>query len=290
MPNIVKTQKAAQPANELSLFMDRENAIQISQGGKMFISSTAEAFLFAHMMSEAKMLPPNVSEMQAGIAIVAGLSLKLDPFQAVQNIAVVNNRPTLWGDALVALVSASGEIEDENVQWFTGNDGKRVACRVTIKRKGRKTPYEGEFSLGMAAASGLLNRPVWKANPSRMLYIRARAFALRNGFADLIMGVGMREEEEDAAYMKEKFSEVVEVPGQAPEVPLKQMGETVHIKNPWLAKQANKRALPKPPVVVDEAPVDAPSDLVAPVTEEPSTVEINKVTTEPADGGFALSE
>lgn len=276
MPNIVKTQKAAQPANELSLFMDRENAIQISQGGKMFISSTAEAFLFAHMMSEAKMLPPNVSEMQAGIAIVAGLSLKLDPFQAVQNIAVVNNRPTLWGDALVALVSASGEIEDENVQWFTGNDGKRVACRVTIKRKGRKSPYEGEFSLGMAAASGLLNRPVWKANPQRMLFVRARTFALRNGFADLIMGVGVREEEEDAAYAES-------VPAEA---------QAVEKLPQRLAKVINKRALPKPPFVVDEASVEAPSDLVAPVTEEPATVEntVGKATTAPADGGVTLSE
>lgn len=276
MPNIVKTQKAEPSDNELSLFMDKENAIQISPSGKMFVSSTAEAFLFAHMMSEAKMLPPNISEMQAGIAIVAGLSLKLDPFQAVQNIAVVNNRPTLWGDALVALVSASGEIEDEHVQWFTGNDGKRIACRVTIKRKGRKTPYEGEFSLGMAAAAGLLNRPVWKANPQRMLFIRARTFALRNGFADLIMGVGVREEEEDAAYAES-------VPAE------EQTGEKLPQR---LAKVINKRALPKPPVVVDEAPVEAPSDLVAPVTAEPATVEntADKATTEPADGGFTLSE
>lgn len=282
MPNIVKTQKAAQPANELSLFLDKENAIAISDNGKMFISSTAEAFLFAHMMSEAKMLPPNVSEMQAGIAIVAGLSLKLDPFQAVQNIAVVNNRPTLWGDALVALVSASGEIEDENVQWFTGTDGKRIACRVTIKRKGRKSPYEGEFSLGMAAASGLLNRPVWKANPTRMLYIRARAFALRNGFADLIMGVGVREEEEDASFEKAVASAEVQ-----PAVPSwNQMGERVLIKNPHLAKVAKERALPKPHVVVDEAPVETPSDLVAPVTEEPQ----QEAAVAPADGELPLSE
>lgn len=283
MPNIVKTQKTEPSANELSLFMDRESAIQISPGGKMFISSTAEAFLFAHMMSEAKMLPPNVSEMQAGIAIVAGLSLKLDPFQAVQNIAVVNNRPTLWGDALVALVSASGEIEDENVQWFTGNDGKRVACRVTIKRKGRKSPYEGEFSLGMAAASGLLNRPVWKANPSRMLYIRARAFALRNGFADLIMGVGVREEEEDASFEKAVASAEVQ-----PAVPnWNQMGERVLIKNPHLAKVAKERALPKPPVVVDEAPVaETPADLVEPVTEEPQ----QEAAVAPAEGELPLSE
>ena len=281
MPNIVKTQKA-QPANELSLFLDKENAIAISDNGKMFISSTAEAFLFAHMMSEARMLPPNVSEMQAGIAIVAGLSLKLDPFQAVQNIAVVNNRPTLWGDALVALVSASGEIEDENVQWFTGTDGKRIACRVTIKRKGRKSPYEGEFSLGMAAASGLLNRPVWKANPTRMLYIRARAFALRNGFADLIMGVGVREEEEDASFEKAVASAEVQ-----PAVPnWNQMGERVLIKNPHLAKVAKERALPKPPAVVDEAPVETPSDLVAPVTEEPT----QEAAVAPAEGELALSE
>lgn len=269
MPNIVKTQKVGQPTNELSLFMDRDNAIAISDNGKMFISSTAEAFLFAHMMSEAKMLPPNVSEMQAGIAIVAGLSLKLDPFQAVQNIAVVNNRPTLWGDALVALVSASGEIEDENVQWFTGNDGKRVACRVSIKRKGRKSPYEGEFSLGMAAAGGLLNRPVWKANPTRMLYIRARAFALRNGFADLIMGVGVREEEEDTAYAEARPSAEVK-----PEMAV-----------------IKRRSLPKPPAVVDEAPVETPSDLVMPVDDAPDKQEsAGKAPTADAVASFALSE
>ena len=277
MPNIVKTQKAEPSANELSLFMDKENAIQISPSGKMFVSSTAEAFLFAHMMSEAKMLPPNISEMQAGIAIVAGLSLKLDPFQAVQNIAVVNNRPTLWGDALVALVSASGEIEDENVQWFTGNDGKRIACRVTIKRKGRKTPYEGEFSLGMAAAAGLLNRPVWKANPQRMLFVRARTFALRNGFADLIMGVGVREEEEDSVY-----AESVPIEAQTEEKPTQHFSKVIN----------KRRALPKPPVVVDEAPVEAPSDLVAPVTEEPATIEntVGEATSAPSDGEFTLSE
>ena len=287
MPNIVKTQKVGQPTNELSLFMDRDNAIAISDNGKMFISSTAEAFLFAHMMSEAKMLPPNVSEMQAGIAIVAGLSLKLDPFQAVQNIAVVNNRPTLWGDALVALVSASGEIEDEQVQWFTGTDGKRIACRVSIKRKGRKSPYEGEFSLGMAAAGGLLNRPVWKANPTRMLYIRARAFALRNGFADLIMGVGVREEEEDASF--EKAAASAEVQPVTHE--LKQIGERVFIKNPHLAKLAKERSLPKPPAVVDEAPVETPSDLVMPVGDEPDKQEsAGKAPTADADASFALSE
>lgn len=188
---------ATQP-NALAVYTAPENSIAISQDGKLQIASTAQACVFAQMMADSKMLPPNTSPVQAAIAIIAGAGLKLPPFQSVQNIAVINNRPSIWGDAVVAIAQASGLVEDEKTEWFTAN-GKRVACKYSIKRKGVKTPYEGEFSLAMAQAAGLLGRGTWKGYTQRMLFNRARAFALRNGFADFLMGLSIREEVEDYA-------------------------------------------------------------------------------------------
>jgi hypothetical protein len=183
--------------NSLAVYTAPENAIAISPDGKLAIANTAQACHFAMMMGESKMLPPNTSPIQAAIAIIAGASLKIPPFQAVQNIAVINNRPCIWGDALVALAQGSGLVEDEKTEWFTNKEGKRVGCRYLVKRKGRASYYEGEFSLLMARDAGLLSRLPWKQYPQRMLFNRARAFALRNAFADFLMGVNIREEVED---------------------------------------------------------------------------------------------
>lgn len=190
--------------NSISVYADKANGIAISAKGEIEIRNTAEAFLFADMMAKARMLPPNVTPMQAAIAIITGRGLGLSPFSAVQNIAVVNNRPTIWGDALIALASASGLIEDEKVEWFTDKDGRRVACRYLVKRKGRTSYYEGEFSLLMAKEGGLLGRPVWRVYTQRMLMNRARAYAIRNAFPDFLIGIGVREEEEDIAYTRER--------------------------------------------------------------------------------------
>ena len=38
------------------------------------------------------------------VAVQWGFEIGLAPMQALQNIAVINGRPSLWGDSLLALV------------------------------------------------------------------------------------------------------------------------------------------------------------------------------------------
>ena len=45
------------------------------------------------------------------VAIMWGCEIGLQPLQALQNVAVINGNPTLWGDALVAIVKGSGQCE-----------------------------------------------------------------------------------------------------------------------------------------------------------------------------------
>ena len=111
---------------------------------------------------------------------------------ALENITVVNGRLSIWGDAMVSVVLGHpdcGGIES----WIEGTGDDRVAHCVT-HRRGRKTsPWT--FSVADARRAGLWGKSgPWSAYPDRMLRIRARGFALRDAWADVLTGVGMVEE------------------------------------------------------------------------------------------------
>jgi RecT family len=130
---------------------------------------------------------------KAMVAIMHGLEIGLTPMAALQRIAVVNGRPTIWGDGAMGLVRASGLCEsiDESI------DGAGEAMNATCIafRKGQATPITGEFSVADAKKAGLWGKSgPWQQYPKRMLQMRARAFCLRDGFADVLGGLYLREE------------------------------------------------------------------------------------------------
>lgn len=126
---------------------------------------------------------------QVMCAIMHGQALGLNPMQAAQGIAVINGRPTAWGDTLVAVVRASGQLE-----YMTEKVENGVAT-CTVKRKGEPEPVVSTFSTEDAKKAGLWGKQgPWTNYPQRMLKLRARGFALRDTFADILRGVYMREE------------------------------------------------------------------------------------------------
>jgi hypothetical protein len=131
---------------------------------------------------------------QVMVAIMAGAELGLAPFQAIQSFAVVNGRPTLWGDGLMAVVRARGVKVRE---WLTGEgDGMAAHCHVTRPDTGEEV--ERAYLVADAKKANLWGKAgPWQQHPKRMLQMRARAFALRDGCADMLRGVQMREEIED---------------------------------------------------------------------------------------------
>ena len=143
------------------------------------------------------------------IGIMKGLEVGLAPLMALANIAIINGRPSIWGDGAMALVQSKNVIEkfevfevgrqpsdSEDVDKFQDTYG----FEARIWRKGQDAPYIGKFTVGDARRAKLwLNpkRPPWMMYPKRMLKIRASAFALRDGFADCLAGLNIREEVED---------------------------------------------------------------------------------------------
>lgn len=144
-----------------------------------------EAIQFADMLSKSNMVPKDFVG-NAGNIIVAiqwGAEIGLAPLQAMQNIAVINGRPSLWGDAVLGLVRASGLLESISEEV----DASGATC--TVKRKGQ-VAITRTFTMEDAKRAGLATKPgPWTQYPKRMLQLRARSYALRDEFTDVLKGI-----------------------------------------------------------------------------------------------------
>jgi hypothetical protein len=151
-----------------------------------------EAYRFANFIASSSMIPREFQNNPANvlIAIQLGMELGVPPMQALQNIAVINGRPAIWGDLIPAIVYQSKLCEQFDE---IGND-KEATC--TVKRKGMP-PIKRTFTWEDAKRAGLADKDTYKKFPARMLQMRARGYAVRDAFADVLKGVHLREELED---------------------------------------------------------------------------------------------
>lgn len=158
----------------------------------------ADVIKMGEIFAQSGIVPDALKGKAAGctVAILHGLEIGLSPSQAVASIMVVNGRPSVWGDAMLALVMGSREME-----WFE-EDAPDVAVqqgfgRFKTKRKGWTNPTERRFSIEEARKAGLLTKDVWRNYLGRMLQMRARSWGLRDQYPDVLKGIIAREETDD---------------------------------------------------------------------------------------------
>lgn len=126
------------------------------------------------------------------IAIMAGAEMGLTPLSALRSYAVVNGRPTLWGDGIKAVVRKSGLCEFIK----TGSDETKGWCEA--KRKDTGEVQRKEFTLVQAKKAGLTEKKgPWKEYPDMMMERRATFRCLNDLFADVLAGIVSAEEASD---------------------------------------------------------------------------------------------
>lgn len=160
-------------------------------------SNLTEAMTFCEMLASSNMVPKDYIGKPQNIlvAIQWGMELGLAPMQSLNSITVINGRPSIWGDALMALVQSSPVYEDiEEYMEDEGTPNPVAVCVAT--RKGHK-PVTAKFSVEDAKRAGLWGKNTWASYPRRMLQHRARGFALRSAFADVLKGMISTEELQD---------------------------------------------------------------------------------------------
>lgn len=166
-----------------------------NRGVMPIIPTTFEDVIrIANAVVASGLAPKGVTRVeQATIIIMHGLEVGMSPMVALQSIAVINGRPSLYGDGALAVVRASGLLEKFSEKLIA----EPLSAVCTVKRRGEPA-LTRTFSVTDAGKAGLLGKDgPWQAYPNRMLAMRARAFALRDGFADVLRGLSIREEMED---------------------------------------------------------------------------------------------
>ena len=157
-----------------------------------------EAIQFSEMLAKSQMVPKQYQEKPQDILVAVqwGYEIGLAPMQALQNISVINGKPSVYGDAAMALVQASPVCED--IEEYVEGEGTPNPVAVCIaKRKGRK-PVTAKFSVEDAKRANLWGKQgPWTQYPKRMMQMRARGFALRDAFPDVLKGLITAEEAED---------------------------------------------------------------------------------------------
>ena len=180
---------------------DKLTAIRATAGGAQ-LATMADYWTMAQAIVSAGMAPmlnaktgERMTSAQVMIAIQAGAEVGLPPMAALKNFAIIGNRPTLWGDAIMALIHRSGEL----AEWDEGVTGDSVDRHgYCFMRRTNGIHARNTFSVADAKLANLWGKTgPWTNYPDRMLRMRARGFTARDVFADKIGGYIMTEEAMD---------------------------------------------------------------------------------------------
>ena len=156
-------------------------------------NNLGQAWKLADILSKTSFSAGHKSAQDIFICISMGQQIGLNPFQAVQNISVINGRPTLWGDALLAVCQSHPEYA--GVEMSFDEETQTATCKAL--RKG-KPPVVESFSQEEAKQARLWGKSgPWSQYPTKMLKNRARTWALRTQFADALLGLISSEELEE---------------------------------------------------------------------------------------------
>ena len=167
-------------------------------------TNMTEAMEFSKFLATSTHIPKDFQGNPNNIlvAIQWGYEIGLAPMQALQNIAVINGRPSLWGDSMIAVCKAHPDWRGISETYIEEED--KAVCIVKRHVHGEIEETRSEFSYKDAQRANLTNKPgPWKNYPKRMLQLRARGFALRDAFPDAIKGLITTEEAIDYPEKKE---------------------------------------------------------------------------------------
>ncbi len=203
------------------------------------LQTIEDMYRFANAVTRSGFAPKGMEKPESIlIAVEMGLEVGLRPMQAIQNIAVINGRPCLWGDAALGLVKSSGVCQ-HFAEWFEGEGDSLVAVCET-QRAGYPTATRQTFSISDAKRAGLWAKAgPWQQYPMRMLQMRARAFALRDAYPDVLRGLNVAEEARD-------------IPAPI------DVTDSVAAAAPPRTRDELKARLAPPPEPLQDAPQDAP--------------------------------
>lgn len=187
------------PASDQPTAMVPVKAPIVTAQRGLVLTTLDEMWRFAQYAVDSGLAPKSLNNNTSAVllAIQLGLEVGLTPMASLQNIAVINGRPSIWGDAMLAVCRASGVFDEEVYEETITGQGDAMFASCTVGRLPNGNPQTRTFSVADAKTANLWGQNTWKLYPKRMLQMRARSWALRDVFADYLRGMRAAEEQMD---------------------------------------------------------------------------------------------
>ena len=171
----------------LGIFGSQDNFVMASQ--------------MAKALAESTIVPQSYQKNWCNclIAIEQAQRLKVSPMMVMQNLYVIQGRPSWSSSFLIAAINNS-HLYDTELQFeeTTDKEGKPYSCLAYALKQGRKV--EGmKITMDMARAEGWVakNGSKWKTMPQQMLIYRAASFFARAYCAAALNGISTEGEIND---------------------------------------------------------------------------------------------
>lgn len=135
-------------------------------------------------------LPTTINTPEKFLAIVMkGRELGIPPMQACAHIHIINGKPTMSAELMLAQILKLHPKTKISYPTRTGEE-----CVIKVQREGSE-PSVFTFTMKDAQAAGLLGNPTWKKYPRAMLHARCVSEMARSLFPDAIAGISYTPEE-----------------------------------------------------------------------------------------------
>jgi|SRR5579872_1049624 len=179
----------------------------------------------ASIMLKSGFLPKALrTEEQVITILIKGRELELPPMESLSSIQVIDGKPAVSPQLMLALINRSGEAQDIVIE------GDATKCTVTMTRRGRK-PHTQTFTMDMARKMMTRDRETgrsipltekynWRQMPEVMLQWRAVSACARVVFPDVISGLYTPDEMDvDVTDVDDGAMHVADVESDRPSMP-----------------------------------------------------------------------
>jgi hypothetical protein len=168
-----------------------------------------QAWKTANFLSESDLVPQSLYKKKPGnclIALDVANRTGMSPLMIMQNMYVVQGRPTWSGQMCIALINGCGRFSPLSFRWGGKTGQKDWSCVAVATRLSDGVLCESSpVTWQMALDEGWVNKngSKWKTMPEQMFMYRSGAFFARVHCPDVLQGIYTREEMEDV-YGQEK--------------------------------------------------------------------------------------
>src|SRR5512139_132850 len=194
--------------------MSNEETSLVRQYGIIAPRTLDEVWSLAEKLAKSSLLPEALRNKvpEVMMQLMAGQELGLAPMASLRSFSIINGKPVMSADAMVAIVLGSGKAE-----YFRRVEESDERVTYATKRKG-EPERRCTWTMDMAKKAALHQKENWRGYPRAMLASRAKSELARDVYSDVLAGVFSADEVDDDRRREPDAVDVefVDVPAAAP--------------------------------------------------------------------------